>query len=71
MQKDQVTGPDAPRPPKTSVTFRTVPTYGASVTVNGRYSPLLSRVIGPLGRIVVAWFEWRAKRRARSGSRPA
>jgi hypothetical protein len=71
MQKDQSTGPDAPREPQWSVSFRTVPAIGSSFRINGRYSPLLSRILMPIGRIVIAWFEWRANRRARNESRPA
>jgi hypothetical protein len=70
MQKDQPTGPDTPRPPEFAVNFRTVPSYSASVRINGRHSDLLSRLIRPFGRLVFAWAEWRGKR-ARNNSRPA
>jgi len=66
MHKDQLSGPDAPREPQWSVTFRSVPAIGSSFRINGRYSPLLSRILMPVGRIIIAWFEWRAKKRARN-----
>ena len=71
MQKDQSTGPDAPRPPEVAVNFRTVPSYSASVRINGQHSDLLSRLIRPFGILVFAWAEWRGRRRARNNSRPA
>jgi hypothetical protein len=70
MQKDQSTGPDAPRPPEFAVNFRTVPSYSASVSFNGSNSAFLSRLIRPFGRLVIAWLEWRGKRRAKKRVAP-
>jgi hypothetical protein len=62
MEKDEFPRPDAPRPPQTHVSFRTVPAYSAHVNIKGRYSPLLSRIIKPFGRILIAWLAWRQRR---------
>ena len=62
MQRERSTRPNAPRPPEFAVNFRSLPVYSASVSFNGRHSLLLSRMIRPLGRLVIAWLEWRQKR---------
>ncbi len=51
--------------------FRNVPSYDANVSINGRHSVWMSRIIRPFGRFVFAWLEWRARRRARNESGPA
>jgi hypothetical protein len=71
MQKDQFTGPDAPRPPQIALNFRNVPAVTAHVSINGRHFTWLSLLLRPLGRVVIPWFEWRGRRRARNESRTA
>jgi hypothetical protein len=66
MEKDQFTGPDAPKTPQVSLSYRSLPTYSAHFSINGRHSPLLSRIMRPFGKLVFAWLEWRARQRARN-----